>query len=155
MKRALVLAIFSIALALPLFAQEMSSQQKEVWQMEETYWRDVKGFDEAHYMTLWHKGFLGWPQDQKMPIGKVALGEAVHRKFQRKGTLDYEFLSKSVAVTGSVGITQYAVKSSFTGTDGHKASFSSRITHTWLKTDEGWKIVGGMSGPFEPDGHTW
>ena len=49
MKRTLVLAIFSIALALPLFAQEMSSQQKEVWQMEETYWRDVKGFDEAHY----------------------------------------------------------------------------------------------------------
>jgi len=155
MKRALILAIFSIALALPLFPQEMSSLQKEVWQMEETYWRDVKGFDEARYMTLWHEKFLGWPQDQKMPIGKVALGEAVHRKFQRKGTLDYEFLSKSVAVTGNVGITQYAVKSSFTGTDGQKTSFSSRVTHTWLKTDEGWKIVGGMSGPFEPDGHTW
>src|ERR1700730_3405431 len=25
----------------------------------------------------------------------------------------------------------------------------------WLKTDEGWKIVGGMSAPCEPDGHTW
>ena len=106
MKRTLVLAIFSIALALPLFAQEMSSQQKEVWQMEEAYWRDVKGFDEAHYMTLWHEDFLGWPRDQKMPIGKVALGEAVHRKFQRKGTLDYEFLSKWVEVAGNVGITQ-------------------------------------------------
>ncbi len=155
MKRTLVLAMFSIVLALPLFAQEMSSQQKEVWQMEETYWRDVKGFDEAPYMTLWRDEFLGWPRDQKTPIGKVALGEAVHRKFQRKGTLDYEFLSKAVGVTGDVGITQYGVKSSFTGTDGQKTSSSSRITHTWLKTDGGWKIVGGMSASFEPDGHTW
>jgi len=155
MQRALVLAIFSIALALPLFAQEMSSQQKEVWQMEETYWRDVKAFDEAHYLTLWHENFLGWPRDQKTPIGKVALRDAVHQKFQRKGTLDYEFLSKSVGVTGNVGITQYAVKSSFTGTGGEKTSFNSRITHTWLKTDQGWKIVGGMSASSEPDGHTW
>ena len=84
MKRALILAIFAIALALPLFAQEMSPQQKEVWQMEETYWRDVKGFDEAHYLTLWHEEFLGWPRDQKMPIGKMALREAVHPKFQRQ-----------------------------------------------------------------------
>ena len=36
MKRTLVLAIFSISFALPLFARDMSSQQKEVWQMEET-----------------------------------------------------------------------------------------------------------------------
>ena len=90
-----------------------------------------------------------------MPIGKVALRQAVHRNFQRKGTLDYEFLSNWVEVAGNVGITQYGVKSSFTGTDGQKTSSSSRITHTWLKTDEGWKIVGGMSAPFEPDGHTW
>ena len=77
-------------------------------------------------MTLWHDKFLGWPRDQNTPIGKVALREAVHRNFQRKGTLDYEFLSNWVEVAGNVGITQYGVKSSFTGTDGHKTSSSSR-----------------------------
>jgi ketosteroid isomerase-like protein len=58
-------------------------------------------------------------------------------------------------VTNGVGITQYSVKSSFTGADGKKETFTSRITHTWLKTGEGWKIVGGMSALGESNGHTW
>ncbi len=155
MKRAMVVALFLAALALPFFAQELSLPQKEVWQMEEAYWRDVKAFDEPHYMKLWHENFLGWPRDQKLPVGKAALGEAVHRKFARKGTLEYEILSKSVAVTGDVGITQYAVKATFVGVDGQNTSYTSRVTHTWLKTKAGWQIIGGMSAPFDPDGHTW
>jgi ketosteroid isomerase-like protein len=155
MRHAFVFAVLSITLALPVFAQDLSSQQKEVWQLEESYWTDVKDFNEAHYLKLWHDNFLGWPRDQPAPIGKKELAEAVHSKFARKGAIDYEFLSKAVRVTNGVGITQYSVKSSFTGADGKKETFTSRITHTWIKTEEGWRIVGGMSALSESNGHTW
>jgi hypothetical protein len=95
MKNVLLLAVISIAIALPVLGQEMSTQQKEVWQMEESYWTDVKDFNEAHYLKLWHDNFLGWPRDQPEPIGKKELAEAVHRKFARKGAIEYEFLSKA------------------------------------------------------------
>jgi ketosteroid isomerase-like protein len=123
--------------------------------MEETYWKNGKAADEAHYMSLWHENFRGWPRDQASPVGMQGLGEAVQGKFARKGTLDYEILSQAVPVTGSIGITQYAVRSRCTKTDGRKDTFDSRITHTWLKTETGWKIIGGLSAPVESAGHTW
>jgi ketosteroid isomerase-like protein len=149
MKRAMIVAFWVILLARPIFSQEMSALQKEVWQMEETVWRDIKTANEQHYLSLWHDNFLGWPYYELAPVGKTALAQDVHRRFARNGTVDYEFLSKSVRVTGDIGITQYAVRTNFIGADGTTKPEDRRITHTWLKTAHGWKILAGMSASIE------
>lgn len=139
-----------MAFAAPAFAQEMDSAQKEVWQMEETYWRDIKAGDEAHYLTLWHENFLGWPYYQPGPVDRTELAKGIHKKFTGTRTLEYEISSKSVHVTGNVGVALYAVKSIYADREGKKQTDHLRITHTWLKTDSGWKILGGMSANLEP-----
>lgn len=67
----------------------------------------------------------------------------------------YEILSKAVGVVGNVGTTQYAVKVVRTLNNGTHETYTSRVTHTWLKTGSSWQIVGGMSAPLESSGHTW
>jgi len=69
--------------------------------------------------------------------------------------VSYEFLSKGVTVIGNVGVTLYSVKATRLGKDGANETFTSRVTHTWLKTGNTWEIVGGMSAPYESSSHTW
>lgn len=138
-----------------IFAQDMTPAQKEVWQMEEVYWNDVKTSDADHYASLWHASFVGWPRDRERPVGKKELTEGAAKKMSEGRVLSYEFLSKTVTVVGNVGVTQYAVKATRAGKNGQNEVYTSRVTHTWLRRGNTWQILGGMSAPFESSGHTW
>jgi len=127
----------------PSSAQELSPRQKEVWQMEETFWKDEQTANATHFMTLFHEDFLGWPSFSPHPVGKDGIADSVAGLFA--GLVSYEFLEKSVRATGDIGITQYAVKVTRTASDGTLATNVTRITHTWLKTKSTWQIIGGMS----------
>ena len=139
----------AVALSLLLFfasfspAQELSPRQKEVWQMEEFNWKDVKDANATHYMTLWHEDFLGWPSFSPHPVSKDGIADSLAGWFA--GFVSFEFLEKSVRVTGDIGITQYAVRITRSASDGKLATNITRITHTWLKTKNTWQIIGGMS----------
>jgi ketosteroid isomerase-like protein len=111
--------------------------------MEELYWKDVQDANATHYMTLWHEDFLGWPSFSPHPIGKDGIADSTAGWFA--GFVSYEFLEKSVRVTGDIGITQYAVRITRSASDGKLATNITRITHTWLKTKNTWQILGGMS----------
>lgn len=139
----------------PIAAQEMSSAQKEVWQMEEVYWKDVKDSNADHYATLWHEKFLGWPRDRDRPMGKDALSASAGRKMSESRVGSYEILYKGVTVVGNIGVTQYAVKTVRVKKDGQNETATSRVTHTWMKTGNTWQIIGGMSAPYESSGSTW
>jgi ketosteroid isomerase-like protein len=142
-------ACAAIALSLLLFfvnpsiAQDFSPRQNEVWQMEETYWKDLQTANYTHYMTLWHEDFLGWPYFSPHPVNKDGIANSLPTSMS--DVLSYEFLEKAVRVTGEVGITQYAVKYTHTTPNGQTETRVSRITHTWLKTKNTWQIIGGMS----------
>ncbi len=138
-----------------IFAQEMTPAQKEVWQMEEAYWSDVKTSNADHYATLWHSSFLGWPRDRDRPVGKKDLTEGSAKKMAAGRVVSYEFLSKAVTVVGDVGVTLYSVKATRAAKDGTNEAYTSRVTHTWLKTGSTWEIIGGMSAPYESSSHTW
>ncbi len=127
----------------PSIAQDLSPRQSEVWQMEETYWKDLQTVNYTHYMTLWHEDFLGWPYFSPHPVNKDGIADSLPARMS--GVVSYEFLEKAVRVTGEVGITQYAVKYTVATPGGQAETRVSRITHTWLKTKNTWQIIGGMS----------
>jgi ketosteroid isomerase-like protein len=150
-----VLMLFVTASYVCAQEQDMSAAQKEVWQMEETYWKDVKESNASGYIALWHADFLGWPRDRDRPLGKKEIADAARSKMSAGHVASYEFLSKGVTVVGNVGITQYSVKATRVEKGGANVIYTSRVTHTWLKTGSTWEIIGGMSAPYESSSHTW
>jgi hypothetical protein len=153
--RVCCLVVVLLTAASPLCAQEMSATQKEVWQMEESFWKNVKDSNANGYASLWHVDFLGWPRDVDHPVGKKELAERGARKMAKGRVISYEILSKTVTRVENVGITLYSVKVVRAGEKGQPETYVSRVTHTWLKTGSTWQILGGMSGPYETSGHTW
>ena len=57
----------------------------------------------------------------------------------------------SVHVQGDVGIAYLQVHWCATTNAGAEIRFDERVTHPWLRTHEGWKIIGGMSAPAVAD----
>lgn len=146
----LLLANTTIALA-----QELSAAQNEVWQMEELYWSDLESANLEAYVGLWHKGFLGWPRDRDLPVGKAGIEQSTRKKFAEGRVVHHEILSKGVTVLGNVGVTQYGVRVLRVEASGDSVTYVSRVTHTWLRIGKTWQIIGGMSAPIESSAHTW
>ena len=124
-----------------LGAQNLSPAQREVWRMEEAYWQYRKDGDVERYMTLWHDDFIGWPDGSDKPTRK----DGIRRAFQQSvadGWRPTELRVEGVQLFGGVAVTHYVT--SGVSRDGTE-SWTSKITHTWIRFGNTWQIIGGMS----------
>jgi ketosteroid isomerase-like protein len=55
---------------------------------------------------------------------------------------------KAVRIFGDFGIVHYEVHIKAFLKAGSELVVHERLTHTWLKTENGWKIICGMSAPL-------
>src|ERR1700746_3152199 len=83
------------------------------------------------------------PRFEAVPIHKDKI---THFMSERK-VLDYRLKPFSVRqFGGDVVVTLY--RSTVRSTDragANESTHAGRLTHTWMKTDKGWRIIGGMS----------
>ncbi len=127
--------------------QEWSAEQKEILNMEMTYWKLLQSADLKGYMELWHKNVIAWPHWAPNPVGTEGL---------EKGTIPwYKFVKffdlKPLAINifdGKFAVIYYRV--SWDTPDNKRAS-SGRIGHFWMKQDGKWQIIGGYSGGSTAD----
>jgi ketosteroid isomerase-like protein len=129
------------------FEQDLSTAEKEVWSMEETYWNYVANRDLKGYMTLWHEDFVGWPRGLKQPADKDRLIRGAKSWFGsiKPESLTFELTPHSVRIYGDVTIVHYLCSATWKDLKGNERSINDRMTHTWMKQDGKWKIIGGMS----------
>jgi ketosteroid isomerase-like protein len=131
-----------------LQAQQLSPAQQQVWDREMTYWKLWKAGDLEGFMALWDDSFVGWPQSTPVPVDRATLRAMAEQQFEfvRAGDFEYELEPLAVSVLGDVAVTFYTVHTSYSA-EGRQATGESRLTHTWLRRDGTWRIVGGMSAP--------
>src|SRR6201993_583725 len=126
-----------------LQALKFTGAEQAVWEQEETYWRLVKADNRQGYLDLWDDRFVGWPRFENNPIHK----DVITRFMSERRVLDYRLEPLSVReFGGNVVITLYrATVHSRDSTGANESTRASRLTHTWMKTEKGWRIIGGMS----------
>src|ERR1700746_2784420 len=104
-------AIVFIALASVLCAAQRSTDEKEVWSLEDAYWQYVKANDFERYRTLWHADFLGWPYGSPEPAGKERITEWITAHTSKGETLrSYELERLKAQVTGKYATVTYSVR---------------------------------------------
>lgn len=116
-----------------------------IWKMEEDYWGYVKNKDFANYLTLWDDNFMGYPSTNIIG-GKASITDWITDMYKNnKGTFSYQLERKVENVFGDIVIVLYDVTTLWKGGGGETFSKTNlKITHTWKKTESGWKIIGGM-----------
>lgn len=148
--------LFSLAAACLLLAvaavaqmKEATAAEREVWQLEEDYWKYAQAYDLESYRTLWHDQFVGWPRSEPAPVGKGGIGGWLERRRATGHSLRYKLERRAVRQIEGAVVAHYTVHVEWVAKDGKAESEVSRITHTWVKSGSRWKIITGMSAPIE------
>lgn len=130
------------------FAQEKMlkrSATEQVWAQEEAYWKIVKSNDAKAWAALWSDDFVGWPSFKEHPVDRKS-GLAEFKSGQMfRGFLSYELHRESVEKHGDAVITFYRATIHRRDDNGVESTTKMRLSHTWMKRDGRWVIVGGMS----------
>lgn len=132
-----------------------ASNESQVWNLEKAYWEYVKANDLEKYRGLWHDDFVGWPLISPEPVQKDHITDWITNNTSKGLKLHaYSIEQRAIKVTGDIAIDHYRVKLNWAKGDAVEAARvdASRITHTWIRTNGTWKIIGGMSAPVNADG---
>ncbi len=130
------------------FAAEQSANERAVWKLEASYWKYVQAGDLESYLKLWHRNFVGWPNSSATPRRKDHITDWI-ADYTNKGLRlkSYDLEPAASQATGNVVVTYYWITDRWVDGQGHGEGKPSRITHTWIRTQGGWQIIGGMSAP--------
>jgi ketosteroid isomerase-like protein len=127
---------------------QQSLDEQAVWKLEHVYWDDVKALDLEGYKALWHSDFVGWPFVSAQPVRKDGITNWITAYTSKGMHLESYALEPAASkATGPVVVVYYWATQVWTGKDGRNETFKTRVTHTWVRDDKGWKIIGGMSSP--------
>jgi ketosteroid isomerase-like protein len=143
-----------VALAATAFAQNSGKDETQVWQLEKAYWEYVKANDIEKYRALWHENFLGWPFISSAPVRKNHITDWITANTSKGIKLhSYSIEQLAIQVTGDVAVDYYRINATWANGEGAEVRTDRlRITHTWIRTDGTWQIIGGMSSPVNAEG---
>ncbi len=137
----------------PLHAQDEERQdinkgdkvEEEIWSLEEDY---ISYFGEANHdaiLSLYHSQFLGWPDSRNHPVGKISAAKFLEKNYPEPTQSVFKINREGIRIVNGVVITHYLLNVSWIDDEGVEQKRESRLTHTWIKEDSQWKILGGMS----------
>ncbi len=150
-------AIFSSVLLVliisPLSAQNVEKTvsnkwinvEEEIWSLEEDY---ISYFGQANHeaiLSLYHSQFLGWPDSRNHPVGKISAAKFLKENYSEPTLSVFKINREGIRVHEGVVITHYLLILSWIDEEGIEQKRESRLTHTWVKENSSWKILGGMS----------
>ena len=110
-----------------------------VWKQEEVYWNATAALDDAAYQDLWHRDFRGWP------CGEPASVTGAPPPFEKDGVTRTWTMDRKAATAGDRFVSVfYRVRERTAHPDGRVETVVFEVTHTWVPTPAGWKIISGM-----------
>ena len=141
-----------IFLITPLSAQDEDRQdstwikiEEEIWSLEEDYISYFSKANHAAILSLYHSQFLGWPDSELHPAGKKKAAEFLEEKYPEPTQSVFKIKREGIRIVEGVVITHYLLNLSWIDDEGVEQTRESRLTHTWIKEDSNWRILGGMS----------
>ena len=122
---------------------QASSSEQAVWNLEHDYWRHVEGNDLTAYRNLWHANFLGWPSVSATPVTKEHITDWITSQTAKGLTFkSMAFKPAKIQVTGDIVVACYWITSAWLDKNGKGDPHTVRITHTWVRDGNDWRIIG-------------
>lgn len=143
--------MFALCVGISACTQEPSTgsvAEQEIWNLEDAYWQYAAAGDVDSYLALWHEDFVGWFCGADNPFRKVDIGKWVQAIRDEGQVLFYELDNKTSQVFDNLVVVYYTTPVEIVSPEGGHlwAGEVFKVTHTWMKVDDQWQIIGGMCG---------
>ena len=137
--------------SMPLFAQEWSAAQKEVWKNVEAYWAlDAAGSTDA-FMGYFHADYVGWNSVNAMPGNKEAARKFIAHGHKTSKTLVYDVQPVAIKIHGNVAFAHYHYVQIVKDSAGKDKESSGRWTDILMKQGDKWVLIGDHGGRTSKD----
>ena len=144
---AIALTLAALVLGNLCCIARQSSQflEEEIWKLEEGLRKNLDGANHDAFLSAYHEDFLGWPETATRPLRKTDLPEILQENYPEPSNNVVEFERVGIQLKEDIAITQFAIHITTLGEENEEIKQSTRVTHTWVKEADGWKVLGGMS----------
>lgn len=142
---------FAMPASAPLFAQEWSPAQKEVWKNVETYWDlQMKG-DLEGFMSYFHDDYRGWNYGAALPSGKATVRKFVKHAMETSKILVQDIKPVAIQIYGNIAFVDYYWDRVVKDAEGKEKSHSGRWTDILIKQGDRWVMIGDHGGQTSKD----
>ena len=140
----LLLIGIAVFWSLQAFGAEFSEAQKEIWNLEIKYWESIKNADVATIKNLLHDNIVSMHSRRSDPDNKLQQIKYFRYWLSKDKPKSYEIEPLAIQLFDNVAIACFYYK--YTGKD---FSDSGRVTHTWMKQNDTWYLIGLMEASYE------
>ena len=140
---------FPLALALvasAASAQTWSTEQKEVWKVEDLQWQMSKDKDATWMDKLVHPNLSYWDNDQVAPRNQTSLKHWDRYSNSNGTTLEQEIYPISMTITGNIAVAQYRYTAARENYKKERETVSGRYTDVLIKDGGQWKFLAWAGG---------
>lgn len=142
----LILFTFSLLSTATSQGKEVASRAEEViWASETAYFTRLYKGDVEGVMLLTDNLYLGWPQKSEIPLNRDEIERFVKNLAGKSSDCKISIDKKGIQVTGNTAIAHFILHIQCPDAKGAITKEQARITHTWIKRGNLWRLLGGMS----------
>lgn len=152
-QRTITLAVICLAMIAPtaLYAQEWSTDQKEVWKNVETYWDLGAKGEIEEFLTYFHDDFSGWNIGAALPANRDERIKIIRFSQSRNKSLFYRIQPLAIKIHGDVAFVHYYYMDITEDDEGNETEVQGRWTDILIKQGDKWIMIGDHGGPIPGD----
>lgn len=140
---------FPIALALvasAASAQTWSTDQQDVWKVEDQQWKMAAAKDASWIDKMVYPSLSYWDTDQVAPQNKASLSRWNRYTSGNSTVLEQEIFPISMTITGNVAVAQYRYTVARENYKKERETISGRYTDILMKDGGQWKFLAWAGG---------
>jgi hypothetical protein len=146
-----LLALAALALGLGAFAgaasaQTWSSEQQEIWKLEEQQWKMAAAKDLSWIDTMVHPNLRYWETGAPMPRDRKSLKHWARYDSSNSTVLEQEILPISATITGDVAVVQYHYIVASEDLKKERKRVTGRYTDVLLRENGRWMFIAWAGG---------
>ncbi len=146
-KSGFLLTLILIAFFTNVYAQQWSSEQKDVWAGVEKYWAIAASGNAQGFMSYFDESYMGWSYQVKAPMNKINTSKWIENDFKNSQTVVYTLTPLTIWVNGDFAYVHYYYNElDKNNVTGKNESNSGNWTDILMKKDGKWILVGDHGG---------
>ena len=138
-------AVGGLATAHITTVERQSEDEQTLWSLENNYFEHLAKEELEALESFYHADFIGWPSHSPEPVGRSVGRQSLEELLADTEVLSIQVRPLAIVIRGDVAVTHCFVDMQQEDAEGEASWSSYRVTHTWLREDGRWKILGGMS----------
>lgn len=139
-------ALVLCAVAGAAYAQEWSSEQQEIWKLEQQQWKMAAAKDTSWIDTMVHPNLRYWGTGEPMPRDKASLKHWSRYDADNTTTLEQELFPISATITGNIAVVQYNYMVARENYEKERETVTGHYTDVLVKEDGRWLFIAWAGG---------